>query len=90
MAKFIHDAFKDTVYEMYDFFKFSRIYYDSKGTLVRDKIGNVVINDKKSKLNENIKTSLRDIGFQIGDFFDINITTVNGKKWLNIVYEKYF
>ena len=80
LAKFIHDAFKDTVYEMYDLYEFWRIYYDSKGTFVRDKIGNVVINDKKSKLNENIKTSLKDMGFQIGDFFDINITTVNGKK----------
>ena len=77
LAKFIHLALKDTVLGNYDYYKFSRIYYDSKGTLLRDKIGNVVINNKSSKLNDNIKKTLKEIGFQIGDYFDINITSVN-------------
>ena len=79
LAKFIHDALKDTVLGMYDFYKFSRIYHDENGTLLSDEIGNVVINDKRSKLNKNIKKSLKDIGFQIGDYFDINITSTNRK-----------
>ena len=79
LAKFIHDALKDTVLGMYDFYKFSRIYHDENGTLLSDEIGNVVINDKISKLNKNIKKSLKDIGFQIGDYFDINITSTNRK-----------
>ena len=80
LAKFIHDALKDTVIGMYDLYQFSRIHYDSDGTLLRDYAGSVVINDKKSKLNKNMKTSLKEIGFQIGDYFDINITSVNRKK----------
>ena len=80
LAKFIHDALKDTVIGMYDLYQFSRIHYDSDGTLLRDYSGSVVINDKKSKLNKNMKTSLKEIGFQIGDYFDINITSVNRKK----------
>lgn len=77
LAKFIHLALKDTVLGNYDYYKFSRIYYDSKGTLLRDEIGSVVINNKSSKLNSNIKKTLKEIGFQIGDYFDINITSVN-------------
>jgi len=80
LAKFIHDALKDTVIGMYDLYQFSRIHYDSDGTLLRDYAGSVVINDKKSKLNKNMKMSLKEIGFQIGDYFDINITSVNRKK----------
>ena len=80
LAKFIHDVLKDTVIGMYDLYQFSRIHYDSDGTLLRDYAGSVVINDKKSKLNKNMKTSLKEIGFQIGDYFDINITSVNRKK----------
>jgi len=80
LAKFIHDALKDTVIGMYDLYQFSRIHYDSDGTLLRDYAGSVVINDKKSKLNKNMKTSLKEIGFQIGDYFDINITSANRKK----------
>ena len=80
LAKFIHDALKDTVIGMYDLYQFSRIHYDSDGTLLRDYAGSVVINDKKSKLNKNMKTSLKEIGFQIGDYFDINITSINRKK----------
>ena len=79
LAKKIHSALKDTVLGMYDLYKFSRIYYDSKGTLLRDDIGDVVINDKYSKLNHNAKMTLKEIKFQIGDYFDINITSVNGK-----------
>jgi len=79
LSKFIHDALKDTVLGMYDYYKFSRIHHDENGTLLSDEIGNVVINDKRSKLNKNIKKSLKDIGFQIGDFFDINITSTNRK-----------
>ena len=79
LAKKINSALKDTVLGMYNFYKFSRIYYDSKGTLLKDDIGNVVINDKHSKLNENVKMTLKEIGFQIGDYFDINITSTNGK-----------
>ena len=79
LAKKIHSALKDTVLGMYDLYKFSRIYYDSKGTLLRDDIGNVVINNKNSKLNYNEKMTLKEIGFQIGDYFDINITNDNGK-----------
>ena len=78
LAKKIHSALKDTVLGMYDLYKFSRIYYDNKGTLLRDDIGDVVINDKHSKLNINVKMTLKEIGFQIGDYFDINITSVNG------------
>ena len=72
-------ALKDTVLGKYDFYKFSRIYHDSKGELVRDEVGSVVINNKSSKLNYNMKKTLKDIGFQIGDYFDINITSVNKK-----------
>ena len=79
LAKFIHLALKTTVLGAYDYYKFSRIYYDSKGTLLRDEIGNVVINNKSSKLNYNVKKTLKEIGFQIGDYFDINITSVNKK-----------
>ena len=79
LAKFIHDALKGTVLGMYDYYKFSRIHHDENGTLLSDEIGNVVINDKRSRLNKNIKKSLKDIGFQIGDFFDINITSTNRK-----------
>ena len=79
LAKKINSALKDTVLGMYDLYKFSRIYYDSKGTLLRDDIGNVVINDKRSKLNLNVKMTLKEIGFQIGDYFDINITSTSGK-----------
>jgi len=79
LAKKINSALKGTVLGMYDLYKFSRIYYDSKGTLLRDDIGNVVINDKRSKLNLNVKMTLKEIGFQIGDYFDINITSTNGK-----------
>ena len=53
--------------------------YDSKGTLLRDDIGNVVINDRYSKLNLNVKMTLKEMGFQIGDYFDINITSTSGK-----------
>ena len=80
LAKFIHDALKETMLGMYDLYQFSRIHYDSDGTLLRDYAGSVVINDKKSKFNKNNKTSLKEIGFQIGDYFDINITSVNRKK----------
>ena len=76
LSKFIHIALKDTVLGVYDFYKFSRIYYDFKGTLLRDEVGNVVINNKSSKLNDNTKKTLKEIGFQIGDYFDINITSV--------------
>lgn len=79
LTKFIHDALKGTVLGMYDYYKFSRIHHDENGTLLSDEIGNVVINDKRSRLNKNIKKSLKDIGFQIGDFFDINITSTNRK-----------
>lgn len=79
LAKFIHIALKNTVLGIYDYYKFSRIYYDSKGTLLRDEIGCVVINNKSSKLNTNINKTLKEIGFQIGDYFDINITSVNDK-----------
>jgi hypothetical protein len=75
LAKFIHLALKETVLGVYDFYKFSRIYYDFKGTLLRDEVGKVVINNKSSKLNENTKKTLKEIGFQIGDYFDINITS---------------
>ena len=77
LAKFIHIAFKNTVLESYDYYKFSRIFYDAKGTLLRDEIGCVVINNKSSKLNINNNKTLKEIGFQIGDYFDINITSVN-------------
>ena len=77
LAKFIHIAFKNTVLESYDYYKFSRIFYDVKGTLLRDEIGCVVINNKSSKLNINNNKTLKEIGFQIGDYFDINITSVN-------------
>ena len=76
LAKFIHLALKETVLGAYDYYKFSRIYYDFKGTLLRDEVGKVVINNKSSKLNENTKKTLKEIGFQIGDYFDINITSV--------------
>ena len=79
LTKFIHLALKDTVLGKYDLYKFSRIYYDSKGTLLRDDVGSVVVNNKSSKLNNNNKKSLKEIGFQIGDYFDINITSVNKK-----------
>ena len=79
LAKFIHLALKKTVLSAYDYYKFSRIYYDSKGTLLRDEIGCVVTNSKSSKLNENVNKTLKEIGFQIGDYFDINITSVNKK-----------
>ena len=79
LTKFIHLALKDTVLGVYDFYKFSRIYYDSKGTLLRDEVGSVVVNNKSSKLNNNMKKTLKEIGFQIGDYFDINITSVNKK-----------
>ena len=79
IGKKIHSALKDTILGMYDLYKFSRIYYDAKGTLLRDDIGNVVINDRYSKLNVNVKMTLKEIGFQIGDYFDINITSVSGK-----------
>ena len=79
LAKFIHIALKNTVLGIYDYYKFSRIYYDSKGTFLRDDIGAVVINNKSSKLNYNVKKTLKEIGFQIGDYFDINITSVNKK-----------
>ena len=79
LAKFIHLALKNTVLGIYDYYKFSRIYYDSKGTLLRDDIGSVVINNKYSKLNNNNKKTLKEIGFQIGDYFDINITSINKK-----------
>ena len=75
LAKFIHLALKETVLGVYDFYKYSRIYYDFKGTLLRDEVGKVVINNKSSKLNENTKKTLKEIGFQIGDYFDINITS---------------
>ena len=77
LTKFIHAALKDTVLGMYDYYKFVRIYYDSTGTLLRDEIGAVAIKDKNSKLNYNEKITLKEIGFQIGDYFDINITSVN-------------
>ena len=77
LANFIHKALKDTVLGMYDYYKFSRIHYDMKGTLLSDEIGAVVIKDKKSRLNYNEKKALKDIGFQIGDYFDINITSLN-------------
>ena len=76
MATFIHLALKETVLGIYDYYKFSRIYYDTKGTLLRDEIGTVVINNKSSKLNVNRKKTLKEIGFQIGDYFDINITSI--------------
>ena len=79
LTKFIHLALKDTVLGEYDFYKFSRIYYDSKGTLLRDEVGNVVVNNKSSKLNFGVKKTLKEIGSQIGDYFDINITSVNKK-----------
>ena len=79
LTKFIHLALKDTFLGIYDFYKFSRIYYDSKGTLLRDDVGSVVVNNKSSKLNNNNKKTLKEIGFQIGDYFDINITSVNKK-----------
>ena len=79
LTKFIHLALKDTVLGKYDLYKFSRIYYDSKGTLLRDYVGSVVVNNKSSKLNNNNKKSLKEIGFQIGDYFDINITSINKK-----------
>ena len=79
LAKKIHSALKSTILGMYDYYKFSRIYYDSKGTLLRDDIGNVVINDRYSKLNLNVKMTLKEMGFQIGDYFDINITSTSGK-----------
>ena len=79
LTKFIHLALKDTVLGVYDFYKFSRIYYDSEGSLLRDEVGSVVVNNKSSKLNNNMKKTLKDIGFQIGDYFDINITSVNKK-----------
>ena len=77
LATFIHIALKNTVLGAYDYYKFSRIFYDEKGTLLRDEIGCVVINNKYSKLNINNKKTLKEIGFQIGDYFDINITSVN-------------
>ena len=77
LAKFIHLALKNTILSAYDYYKFSRIYYDSKGTLLRDEIGCVVTNSRSSKLNENVNKTLKEIGFQIGDYFDINITSVN-------------
>ena len=80
LAKFINIALKSTALGVYDYYKFSRIYYDSKGTLLRDEIGAVVINNKYSKLNVNSKKTLKEIGFQIGDYFDINITSVNNNK----------
>jgi hypothetical protein len=76
LATFIHLALKETVLGIYDYYKFSRIYYDTKGTLLRDEIGTVVINNKSSKLNINRKKTLKEIGFQIGDYFDINITSI--------------
>ena len=79
LAKFIHDALKDTVLGMYNLYRFARIYYDSQNTLLRDEIGDVVINDKKSKLNFNVKKTLKEFGFQIGDYLDINITSTKGK-----------
>jgi hypothetical protein len=79
LAKKIHSALKSTILGMYDYYKFSRIYYDSKGTLLRDDIGNVVINDRYSKLNLNVKMTLKEMGFQIDDYFDINITSTSGK-----------
>ena len=77
LAKFINIAFQNTVLGSYDYYKFSRIFYDAKGTLLRDEIGCVVINNKSSKLNINNNKTLKEIGFQIGDYFDINITSVN-------------
>ena len=77
LAKFINLAFQNTVLGSYDYYKFSRIFYDAKGTLLRDEIGCVVINNKSSKLNINNNKTLKEIGFQIGDYFDINITSVN-------------
>lgn len=79
LAKFINDALKDTVLGMYNLYRFARIYYDSQNTLLRDEIGDVVINDKKSKLNFNVKKTLKEFGFQIGDYLDINITSTKGK-----------
>ena len=79
LAKFIYLALRNTVLGIYDYYKFSRIYYDSRGTLLRDEIGCVVVNNKTSKLNVNVKKTLKEIGFQIGDYFDINITSVNKK-----------
>ena len=61
LANFIHKALKDTVLGMYDYYKFSRIHYDMKGTLLSDEIGAVVIKDKKSRLNYNEKKALKDI-----------------------------
>ena len=80
LAKFIHLALKNTILNEYDYYKFSRIFYDEKGTLLRDEIGCVVINNKSSKLNINNNKTLKDIKFQIGDYLDINITSVNKNK----------
>ena len=80
IAKCIHIALKDTEFGVYDYYRFCRIYYDSKGTLLKDEIGAVVNNNKYSNLNVNLNKCLKDLGFKIGDYLDINISSVKKMK----------
>lgn len=75
----IHGALVNTSLKDYDLYKFSLVYYNIKGDLLRKEIGWVVVNNPKSKLNRHSNQTLRDLGFVIGDYIDLNITSINNK-----------
>ena len=74
IADLIYSALKGDPLGRYDVYKFSSVFYDTKGKLIRKGLGSVDIKNDRSKFNHNSTTTLKKFGFNIGDYLDVIIT----------------
>ena len=79
MAKLIYSELKNSSVGKYVIYKFSSVFYDTKGRLNRKYFGSVDIKNEHSKFNKNTKTTLKKFGFNIGDYIDVAITSPDTK-----------